>query len=219
MVSRLFKISLLVISFYLVSCAKKAESTVVIYQNDFESNDLQNITNGAIETFNGSKVLGRYNNDGFKLTLENLPKHDLIEVTFDLYIHDSWDGNKSGDFGRNGPDIWNMLLDGVPYINTTFSNSDCGDLFLCNPQSYPANYINSTNKPKTGAYQTNLPGACSNASLIGGSTLYKITKLINHKQSRFTIECRDALIQTNTKDPKCDESWSVDNIKINAIQL
>lgn len=203
----------MLICFY--SCKNKVQSTVSIYSNDFESQDLIGITNGATEQFNSSAVLGRYNNAGFTLTLNNLPKHDLVTITFDLYIHDSWDGNKQAP---DGPDIWQMTVNNNTYINTTFSNAECKPGNFCSPQSYPFNYPNNYNNPKAGALKVGLPGVCSNGG-ADGTTQYKITKTISHSSNVLTLQCLDKLVQTGSSDPKCDESWSVDNITIKAITL
>lgn len=200
------------------SCAKEVKNQQEVYFNDFESNKLDGLSNATIETYNGSKVLGRYNSSGFDLSLSNLPAHKLIEVSFDLYIHDSWDGNKVSG-GIDGPDIWKFLVDGGLYVNTTFSNEDCNNSGFCPPQSYPADYPNSYNNPKIGATNPNLPGVCNLSGKLSGTTLYKITKIIEHSKSTLLMQCRDQLIQTNTSDPKCDESWSVDNIRIKVINL
>jgi len=197
------------------SCKNKVQSTVTIYSNDFEQQDSSRITNGVITQYNGSSVLGRYNNSGFTLTLNNLPKHNLVTISFDLYIHDSWDGDKTDP---DGPDIWQMLVNNNTYINATFSNAACKPGNFCSPQSYPFNYPNNYNNPKTGAFKTNLPGVCLNGG-VNGTTLYKITKTITHSNDVLTLQCLDKLVQTNTTDPKCDESWSVDNINIKAITL
>jgi hypothetical protein len=197
------------------SCKNQVKSEIEVYNNDFETNNLSGISNGVISQFNNSAVLGQYNNGNFILTLNNLPKHDLITVSFDLYIHDSWDGNKPAP---DGPDLWRMTVDGNPYINTTFSNAACPDGF-CSPQSYPSDYPNNYNNPKTGAYRVDLPGACSLKTTPDGTTMYKIEKTFRHSNSTLLLQCLDKLVQTNTPDPKCDESWSVDNINIKAITL
>ena len=209
-----FGLSLLVLS----SCKKDLKVDQTVYFNDFESGDLKNITGGQIDLFNGTHVLGRYNLGSFNLTIPNLPKHNLVEISFDLYIHDTWDGNTS-DNGYTGPDIWKFLVDGQTYINTTFSNSACPVNQFCPPQSFPANYPNNNFNPKTGAFNTNLPGACYLANDLHGSTLYKITKSISHTSSVLQVQCLDSLVQKNVLDKKCDESWSVDNIKVNVIAL
>ena len=202
-----------------IGCKKSVRSEVEVYSNDFESGRLESITGGTIERYMNNHVMGRYNNQSFTVNLSNLPNHNLLEISFDLYIHDSWDGNLSGDFGRNGPDIWQMIVDGNTYINTTFSNSDCGSDTFCNPQSYPLNYLNNNNNPKTGAFNKELPGVCLRAGETGGTSLYKITRSVSHTSSSVAIQCLDHLIQTNTENPKCDESWSVDNISVKAISL
>ncbi|WCT14901.1 hypothetical protein [Mucilaginibacter jinjuensis] len=204
---------------FLGACTKtQVKSETVVYSNDFESGDVKNIANGAITVFNGTHVLGRYNSNGFALTVANLPKHDLVEVTFDLYIHDTWDGNNI-DNGYSGPDLWSFLVDGSSYIHTSFSNADCPAGVFCTPQAYPNNYPNNNNNPKAGAYNTNLPGACYWASKPNGTTEYKISKQINHTDNTLLMQCIGDLVQKNVADPMCDESWSVDNIVIKAIAL
>ncbi|MBD1392314.1 hypothetical protein [Mucilaginibacter glaciei] len=200
----------------LISCTKTVQNEVEVYGNDFDTADLTHITNGRIIKFNNTAVLGNYNNDGFALTINDLPKHDLVTISYDLYIHDSWDGNK---LAPDGPDIFSMLVDGNPYINASFSNSPCGVGVFCEPQSYPLDYPNNYSNPKAGAFRTDLPGLCNLATNPNGTTLYKIQKTIRHSKSTLILQCLDKLIQTNTADPKCDESWSVDNIRIKAIAL
>lgn len=206
---------LLIGAFFIFSCNKNTSKEALVYQNDFESNNLSGISNGIINTFNNSSVLGQYNDSGFILTL-NLPKHDLVTVSFDLYIHDSWDGDK---VSPDGPDIWEFLIDGSPFINATFSNDACAPGGFCSPQSYPLNYPNNYNNPKTGAYRTDLPGACYLKDNPKGTTMYKIQKTFRHSNARMLLQCIDKLVQTNTADPKCDESWSVDNITVKVITL
>lgn len=198
------------------SCHKEVKNNTDVYQNNFETGDLKNITGGSIESYNGTHVLGRYNASFFSLQLTNLPKHDLITVSFDLYIHDSWDGNKLGIDSVDGPDVWKLLIDRNTYINTTFSNSLCAAGTLCPPQSYPNNFPNNNNSPKAGAYQINLPPVCN---LTSTTTLYKIEKTISHTNSSLLLQCLDGLVQNNAPDKKCDESWSIDNLKIKTIGL
>lgn len=198
------------------SCKNQVQNEVVVYNNTFENNNLSGIKDAVITQFNNTSVLGQYNNSGFALSLNNLPRHHLITITFDLYLHDSWDGNK---LGPDGPDIWQMLVDGNTYIDASFSNSDCSPGNFCPPQSYPLSYPNNYNNPKTGAYKTDLPGVCHLVNNPNGTTLYKIVKTFKHSGNTMILQCLDKLMQTNTSTPKCDESWSVDNIIIKAITL
>lgn len=200
----------------IISCKKNVRNEEEIYNNNFETSNLSDIRSGIITQFNGSSVLGQYNNGNFMLTLNNLPKHDLVSISFDLYIHDNWNGNVQSP---GGPDIWEMLVDGDPYINTTFSNEQCSIGVFCPPQSYPSDYPNSNHNPKTGAYRTDLPGVCSMKNDPSGTTMYKIEKTFRHSNKALVLQCLDKLVQTDTTDSKCDESWSVDNIVIKAITL
>ena len=117
---------LFLIPLFFICCKTHVSNEVVVYSNDFENGDLSKVTNGIITQYNGSAVLGQYNckaaNKGyFNVSLQNLPKHDLITISFDLYIHDSWDGNKPAP---DGPDIWQMLVDGNKYVYATNTNPD-----------------------------------------------------------------------------------------------
>ena len=206
---------LILLTIVLVSaCRKGQQEQALVFSNDFESGNLENIAGGKIEFFNSTNVLGRYNNDGFGLQVNNLPEHDLVEVSFDLYIHDSWDGN---DADPDGPDKWTLEIEGVNYIHTTFSNKECP--YTCFPQSYPLNYLNSNQQPKTGALPVELPGACHWSDRPRGTTLYKIVKRIRHSSRAFSMRSFDELIQPNTTQPMCDESWSVDNLVVKTISL
>lgn len=208
----------LVLAFAFLSCSKIVQKETEVYFNDFETGDLRGITNGYFYEYNGSTVLGRYNQNGFELMVADLPSHDLIQISFDLLIHDSWDGNKLGPDGVDGPDVWQMSIDKELYISTTFSNVACtsADGMFCPPQSYSANYPNNNNYPRKGAYKVDLPAACHPN---GTTTWYKITKTISHSKSEVLLQCVDKLIQKNADDPNCDESWSVDNLKVSVIKL
>lgn len=205
---------------FLMGCNKNPVNTVVIYNNDFEQANLSEITGGWINTYNSSNVLGFYNDGGFKIKLADLAEHDLITVSFDLYIHDSWSGNSKGPIGIvDGPDIWEMKVDGEPYMRTTFSNTgDCAGGVFCLQQSYPNNFPFSFDI-KTGAYNKDLPGVCLLKDVIGGTTLYKIEKIIKHKKRDLLIEFKDELKQSNATNPLCDESWSLDNLVIKTSSL
>ncbi len=105
---------LLMIVFGFSTCTSPKEVKQTIYENNFDAGNTANLSNTKISSFNQSKVLGNFNNDGFTLSLNQIPPHELLEITFDLYIHDTWDGNKTSN-GIDGPDIWEMQVDGTPY--------------------------------------------------------------------------------------------------------
>jgi hypothetical protein len=203
----------------------------LIYDNDFEKNNLENIDGGGIEVFNGSKVLGYFNNDGFTIHLEEPGSHDYVFVSFDLYIHGTWDGNFNGFQSNDKADKWimeykpGMDLFKDPSFDkfiTTFSNSPCFTNY-CLRQSYPNNYP-FENNPKTGAFTSDLPKTCKESFFGGKTTLYKIEKSFKTSSGAIVIRFYDELYQPNAIDKdglsqqKCDESWSLDNLKIRVIE-
>ncbi|WP_051719968.1 hypothetical protein [Anditalea andensis] len=188
---------------------------LVIYSNDFSTNELRNIiSKEGIQEFNGEAVLGFFNNDSFDLNLFDLPSHNMVRINIDLYIHDSWEGNSRGE---NGPDVWKMLVEDELIVSTSFSNSICEPSF-CLYQSYPENGLRQF-EPKTGAIISDLPGRCLYKDENGWTSKYKISKIVPHHNSTLIIKCFDELIQLNESDPKCDESWSVSKIEVSLLNI
>jgi len=224
-------ILLIVLSFYTCSYPE-ISSDILVYENSFEYDDLSNIDGGGLSTFNNTTVIGDFNNDGFTIHLDDVGDHDYVFVSFDLYIHGSWDGNFNGSSEQSRvPDKWIMEFkpemdlyndpDYDKYV-TTFSNSPCFGNY-CLKQSYP-NLYPFSNNPKTGSFTTDLPRKC-NGYFGGPSTsLYKIEKGFKSSGNAVVIRFYDELWQPNAIDDKgipqqkCDESWSMDNISIRVIK-
>lgn len=231
------KYYIVVFLFIINSCSyPKLSRDELVYNNDFEDNRLNEIDGGSINFFNNTYVIGNYNNDGFTLHLNDLGDHDYVYVSFDLYIHGSWDGNFNGfnlkDHGyEDQPDLWGMEL--RPEMNkyqnidfhrfeTSFSNSECVPNY-CLRQSYP-NSFPFENNPKSGSDKINLVEICNEDSWNNKkTTLYKIEKGFDHQGDALIIRFYDKLFQPNAINDKgdsmekCDESWSMDNIKIRVI--
>ncbi len=230
------KYYLILFLFILYSCSyPKLSSDELVYENSFEDEDLNEIDGGSIMVYNNTKVIGNYNNDGFTIHLNNLNDHDYVYISFDLYIHGSWDGNFNGfniqDHGiEDKPDLWGMELrpemtnyqdSDFQKFETSFSNSVCFPNY-CLRQSFP-NAFPFENNPKTGSFQNNLIENCNISNLNSKkTTLYKIEKGFDHQGNALIVRFYDKLFQPNANldgEPvqKCDESWSMDNIKIRVI--
>ena len=135
----------IIISFFIINSCSYPEiiRDELIYENDFEEEVLENIDGGGISIFNNTKVIGNFNNDGFTIHLENVGDHEYVFISFDLYIHGSWDGNFNGFSENDKPDKW--ILEYKPEMDlfkdpefdkfeTTFSNSPVGQtIVLDNP--------------------------------------------------------------------------------------
>ena len=197
----------------LISCSKQVPNEFVVYDNEFVRAKTNNMSGAILYNEKGQNLLGRYNRGGFTLNLSSLPKHNAVIIEAELLIHDSWDGNsKEGNI--DGPDIWKMLADEKIVVNASFSNARCEPLY-CVYQSYPANYGTVNNPPKTDAKQF-FPGKCWNQK-TGTTTMYRIIKTISHSSNKLSIGCMDELVQTNTDDPLCDESWSLSGLRVKTI--
>ena len=92
----------------------------------------------------------------------------------------------------------------------------------CLRQSYPESYP-FENNPKTGNNIINLPKTCQKSFYGAQTTLYKIEKGFKHSGNAVVIRFYDELYQPNAIDDfgvnqsKCDESWSMDNLKVRVI--
>jgi len=223
--------------FIINSCTSpKLTRDELVYENDFENDILSEIDGATISEYNNTNVIGNFNNDGFTLHLNDLGDHGYVYVAFDLYIHGSWDGNFNGfSMDQQGyedkPDLWVMELrpetdnyQNTDYhkFETTFSNSDCWTTY-CLRQSYPNSYP-FENNPKLGSDKVKLKKNCITEGWKSQyTTLYKIEKGFAHTGDALIIRFYDELYQPNAISAggesiaKCDESWSMDNIKIRVI--
>ena len=211
----------ILITLLISSCEEAIPDEKFIYFNDFDNEDYTGISGVYISEFDGDFVMGNFNNSGFQVSLNDLPDHEYIRVSFDLYIHDSWDGNSNG---TNPPgedhDAWIVEFDPDEklkssekiYFETTFSNGLCIPGF-CYSQSYPRQFP-FPNESKLDAVSTNLPGRCLWKDSPMGTSLYKFDKIFLHKRNSTVISFYDRLVQPDSNSPLCDESWSLDNLSV-----
>ena len=195
------------------SCADTLESEQVVYSNNFSKLDLAGFENGKLFIFQKDTVAGYYHNDEVAVNLDNLPSHNLLKVTIEILVHDSWDGNP--DDGISGPDYWFFGVDNQEIFRTTFSNSPCESTY-CLYQSYPNTYFRQ-NVPKSGAIQTNMPGLCIFGAFPNYTTRYSISQIIVHSNPTARIFMNSELKQLNSPDPICDESWSLAKVTVEAL--
>ncbi len=223
---------LIIIVAFINSCSyPEMVRNELIYDNDFENNTLEKIDGGELSTFNNTTVLGDFNNDGFILFLDDVGEHDYIFISFDLYIHGSWDGNFNGFADNDKADKWIMEFNpdmrlfkdpSSDNFTTTFSNSPCWPNY-CLRQSFPNLYPNENN-PKTGSFKVDLDSKCDNNFFGGPTSLYQIEKGFKSSGNSIVIRFYDELYQPNAIDKdgnpqgKCDESWSIDNIRVRMIK-
>jgi len=195
------------------ACKKNITIRQRVYFEDAEDGVANNISaytgSGAnygnmVRPFAGSNVIGNFNNTVFNLQLEKMPNHNMVYVSFDLYTHDKWEGNRVGLPGI--VDVWNVKVNGEFQLSTTFSNT------RTQPQSFPEWIGDSRNISRGNAIDTLLPGNCLWEERKNGSSKYKIAFSRPHTSSFFILSLNDAL-----QGSYCEKSWSIDNILIEAI--
>lgn len=193
------------------------------YVNDFESS-YSDIDGAKTHNFDGSQVLGPYNNDGISIELRELPEHELIRLSFDLFIHDSWDGNTSdSNPDKKLYDSWiiaidinkNVSLGEKQIFETTFSNAKCSPGW-CAGQAFP-NHFPFHNEARTGSVRSTF-GRCLWKELPDATTVYRINKTFSHRKDAVTISIYDQLKQIPPFPTLCEESWSIDNLYIGLLK-
>lgn len=158
-----------------------------IYFNDFETEAGTGWSNTTISTApnGGEKFLGRFNNQTVSFNTDNIPPHTQITVEFDLYILDSWDADE----------VWNLTIDGISLINTSFS--------AFNNQAYPDN-LPASNPPRSGAAQVREFGWGS-----WDDAVYHISRTILHTDSSLILS-----FSGSNMEGVDNESFGLDNFLI-----
>ena len=110
---------------------------VLIYANALSSSPGSewSATNIAITPKDQRHYLGDFRKQSVTLSLNPLPEHRQLRVSFDLLLMQSWDGSSK----YWGECFWDLdVINGANLIHTTFGN--CG--FFCdnNEQAFPDNW-------------------------------------------------------------------------------
>ncbi|OEK02475.1 hypothetical protein BFP97_13505 [Roseivirga sp. 4D4] len=192
---------------------------IAVYNNDFESEDYTGIEGVFISIFESNRVMGFFNKRGFNLNLPSLPEHDFIRLTFDLYVHDSWEGNANLDGeALDEKDSWVLEIDtaknlkgsDILYYETTFSNGLCIPGF-CYTQSFPDQFPLTNDAKKGASLLTN--GRCLWSNTPTGTSMYKMDLVFPHKDRTAVLTFYDKL-----NGNLCDESWSLDNLSVSTFK-
>lgn len=207
--------SLILLMLVLSGCSKDITQRKIAYFNDFENDSSYNLSvfgpgvridTLTISNFNNNKVFGRFRDNTVFFRLDSLPRHNVVKIEFDLYLHDNWKGNYLAP-GSVYPDIWQMKYSNNPIIVTTFSNDN-------NPQSFPNNYqTNMINNPALANSWGVFPGVCAKQNISNGTSWYKIEYITGHT-GPLDINFQDVNFSAGNL---CSKSWSIDNLKITAI--
>jgi fibro-slime domain-containing protein/RHS repeat-associated protein len=191
----------------------------VVYFNDFEnsSRSLTEWSNArtGVTPIGNRRFLGQYGGTAYpnlsdkqtRLSLNNLPDHENVTVSFDLYVNDSWNGST----GSYSPDLWDLkVVGGQTLLHTTFASGyqTYGSLV----QSYPNNYdplqpISTLFPSGTGASETRILGYYLTDPW--GDGVYRLSFTFDHTNRDLALD-----FIGGTDESIANESWSLDNVKV-----
>ena len=138
-----------------------------------------------------------------RLALDDLPPHEAIELSVDLYVLKSWDGNSP----QYGPDRWKLAVDGGPaLLDTTFSNNP-----KVERQGSYQDYPRPQSPPRAAAAASNTLGY----EFFGDAT-YPLRFAFPHSSPQLTIEFTSSLYEGKGL---ADESWGLDNVTVQTVSL
>jgi hypothetical protein len=201
--------------------ASTGYSDTLVYQNNFENGAGSAWSSAAIAfTPGGRSFLGRFGTfetcmlfgSPVRLDLHNLPAHNAIQLNFDLFIMDSWDGNGDGTY-HAGPDIW-MLMEGNQnmLIRTTFTTMGGFGYHQSYPNTYEGGFTYDSpdankhaNPPNAGAIEVNTLGG------FGMSAVYHLDVAFNHTSDDLQLSF---LTDGHGCQEVGDESWGLDNVVV-----
>jgi hypothetical protein len=149
------------------------------------------------------RYLGLFGNQLIKLTLDNLPLHDSVDVTFDMYVVATWDGNVTTE---NGPDLFRVL---DLSCNTLYSSTTSFARMEGANQSYPDRYPAGNHLKETGAIEKLM---INNEQVSFGATIYRLNYRFAHDCTKLQLGLNALLndISSNFQN----ESWAIDNFKL-----
>ena len=166
-------------------------------------------------TPSGEKFLGRdplygLQNEIVSLAFTDLPMNMILDVSFDLYIINSWDGNNTTGYG---PDYWSFGVAGEQeLLYTTFSSA--GEYDPDWSQSYPDNYF-ADNPGRTGAAENNTLGYLEHSDWeYNWDSIYKLNFIVPYTGNSVTLEFAAFNLQEYSFS---DESWGLDNVSVAVI--
>ena len=171
------------------------------YNQTFETSPFSGWSSQVSFNYNSSNVLGPFYNDSLIYLATSLPTHDSVKVTFDLYIHDSWEG-ECALIGKDKLKLWggNVLAMDASFSN----NASC-------QQSYSNSGVPGLYPAENDGVKFNLIRRCNNSSK---TTKYTVTRTFAHSGSKMNLSWVGNLNDVAPNQNICDESWSIDNIQI-----
>lgn len=178
----------------------------LIYFADFQAapGSEWSATNTDVTPLANRRFLGQFGNQTVQLTLTNLPPHTEANVTFDLFIINSWDGSI---ISPSGPDIWQLSVDGGPILlHTTFCSITRPENVGAR-QAFPYTYPAVDFPPNTGAAEVQTLGF--SWIRLKYDALYDLSFQFPHASNTLVLDF--SALGLEALD---NESWGLDNVVV-----
>jgi len=207
----------------LTGCLRGQPEEQVIFELDFEDDQVaqgegfMRFNAPATQSyfnFNGSRVLGRFARGGIDILFDSLGVHDFVEVKYDLYIHDNWEGN---GLRGNGEDVIILNIGPSTVFFSSIVNTKCLDQNCTAVQSFPSIIRRQNHPENANVADPTLPGVCLWEGEVGGSKKIRIEARRFHTAADLRVN-----IAADIKDAGvdlCNKSWSIDNLQIKTIRV
>jgi sugar lactone lactonase YvrE len=181
----------------------------VIYANNFESSAGTEWSPSRVDlTPNDARhFLGQFGGgDVATLSLANLPPHEWLTVSLDLFVIRTWDGN----YPAYGPDVWDLsVIGGANLLHTSFSGATPDNpVYEEAHQSFPGNHPNGDYPARTGAVESNTLGFVAGPYGVMDS-VYHLTFTFPHHEAALALRFAGMGLQSVD-----DESWGLDNVEV-----
>ena len=184
-------------------------SAEIVYQNDFEGpvGPEWSSTTTSTTPIGQRGFLGEFSAEDVRLTLTELPEHSMVNVSFDLFVIRTWDGNGNGQMP--GPDRWLFGADGETLIDTTFA---VGPVESVQKQFFPSmSGLESPEfAPRTGATENDTLGYTWEGE--NRDSVYSFDVLFDHVNDYLVLDFSAIGLQRIG-----DESWGIDNVVVQAV--
>jgi len=190
-----------------LTLSENALAYKTVYSNNFDTAEkFSTNVNGGLSGEMSIEGVQGYANDGFQgdflrniasgnpatatiLTLQNLPKHNVIDINFLFAMIDSWDGANSIEGNPYAPDFFNVKVDGksLLHISSNYQGEKLGTL---------SNRGFTTNGYEDQAFDMNSESALE----------------IKHSKSDLTIEF--FANGAGWQGRRNDESWGIEDLSV-----
>ena len=172
-----------------------------VFSDDFEQSSANGWTGGfRITAPNGQTLLAPVSDNGLRLDLTNLPDHQRVTVSFDLYVAGSWLGNNPGGL----PYKWRFGLAGAyPRLRTTFPNIPGMQ------QAYPRSLGQGSFPAMTGADGVNLLGIVQEDGSPVPDALYRMSFTFQHTAPDLSLVFESLNLPEGA-------AWALDSVRIEA---